>query len=115
MDSNLGNKKTMAKNIKRYMELHDIDRLKLSKDTGIKYTTIVGWLTEKTYPRIDKIEILANYFGIQKKDLVEEQGDDFSIRVSSDEYRLVESFKNLNEDNKKHLLDYVGFLSRKED
>ncbi len=26
----------------------------------------------KTYPRIDKIELMANYFGISKADLVEE-------------------------------------------
>lgn len=68
MDNNYGNKKTMAKNITRYMEIKGIDRLDLCEATGIKYTTLVGWLKEQTYPRIDKIELLANYFGITKAD-----------------------------------------------
>lgn len=71
--SNLGNKSTMAKNIKYYMELNDIDRNKLCADLNIKYTTLCDWLNAKTYPRIDKIELMANYFHIQKSDLVEER------------------------------------------
>lgn len=71
--SNLGNKEIMAKNIVRYMELNGVDRNKLSADLGISYTTITDWVKGKTYPRIDKIEMMANYFGINKSDLVEEK------------------------------------------
>ena len=35
--------------------------------------TVSDWLNEKKYPRIDKIEILANYFKILKSDLIEEK------------------------------------------
>ncbi|MGM0217694.1 helix-turn-helix domain-containing protein [Enterococcus sp. AZ126] len=63
----------MAKNIVKYMELNGVDRNKLSADLGISYTTITDWVKGKTYPRIDKIEMMANYFGINKSDLVEEK------------------------------------------
>lgn len=53
------------------MEHFGIDRIKICNDLNIKYTTFVDWLNAKTYPRIDKIELMANYFGIQKSDLVE--------------------------------------------
>lgn len=79
MKNNLGNKKTMAKNLKYYMELHDVDRIELCKNLGIKYTTLTDWLKANTYPRIDKIEIMANYFGISKADLVENHDDDTGI------------------------------------
>lgn len=69
--NNLGNKKTMATNLQYYMDKNGIDRNKLCADLGLKYTTVCGWLTAEKYPRIDKIEILANYFGINKSDLVE--------------------------------------------
>jgi transcriptional regulator with XRE-family HTH domain len=36
--------------------------------------TFSDWVNAKTYPRIDKIELMANYFGISKADLVEEHG-----------------------------------------
>ena len=71
--SNLGNKKTMANNIKYYMNLKGINQTELCKALGFKYMTVNDWINAKSYPRIDKIEIMANYFGISKSDLVEER------------------------------------------
>ena len=39
---------------------------------GVTPPTVSEWLSCKKYPRIDKIELLANYFGILKSDLIEE-------------------------------------------
>lgn len=72
MSSNLGNKEIMAKNISRLMNLNNVDRNKLSKELDVKYTTLSDWINGKTYPRIDKIELLANYFGVSKAELVED-------------------------------------------
>ena len=71
--SDLGNKKVFAKNLKAYMKSHNIDRQQLCKHLGFKYTTVSEWLSGNKYPRIDKIEMLANYFSIQKSDLIEEK------------------------------------------
>lgn len=70
--SELGNKQVFAKNLQRYMNKENIDRYKLCKDLNFKYSTVSEWLAAKKYPRIDKIEILANYFHILKSDLIEE-------------------------------------------
>lgn len=69
--SDLGNKKIMAENIQRLMDSHGISRRKLATDLGFSYTTLSAWLQGETYPRIDKIEMMANYFGVSKADLVE--------------------------------------------
>lgn len=71
--SDLGNKKIMAKNIAYYLKLHGKTRMDLSNDLHIPYTTVTDWLKAKTYPRIDRIELMANYFGIEKSDLVEDK------------------------------------------
>lgn len=71
--SGLGNKEIMARNIQKYMDLQGIDRTTLSKRLGVSYTTLTDWIKGNTYPRIDKIELLANYFGIAKSDLVEDK------------------------------------------
>ena len=68
----LGNKEVMSVNIKKYMDRNGIDRNKLASDLGQAYTTVSDWVNGKTYPRIDKIEMLADYFHIEKADLVEE-------------------------------------------
>lgn len=62
----LGNKDIMASNIKYYMSKYDIDRNKLCADLDLKYMTVSDWINAKSYPRIDKIEMLANYFGVKK-------------------------------------------------
>ena len=74
--SNLGNKEIMARNILYYMKLHHKNRTDLSRDLDVPYTTVCEWVKGGAYPRIDKIEMMANYFGIQKSDLVEEHIDD---------------------------------------
>lgn len=68
----IGNKAIMAKNLKYYVEQSGKDRKELAKILGFPYSTFTGWLNGEKYPRIDKIEIIANYFGIQMSDLIEE-------------------------------------------
>lgn len=67
----LGNKEVMAKNIKKYMKIKGVDRKEMSKALKVSYSTLSDWINAKTYPRIDKIELMANYFGVTKADLVE--------------------------------------------
>ncbi|WP_252902869.1 helix-turn-helix domain-containing protein [Paucilactobacillus hokkaidonensis] len=55
------------------MKSKGIDRNKMSDDLNIKYTTLTAWIKGDSYPRIDKIELMARYFGVSKSDLVEEQ------------------------------------------
>lgn len=86
--SGLGNKEIMARNIKRLMELKGKDRNEICKDLGFKYTTFTDWINAKTYPRIDKIELMADYFGVLKSDLVEEKeenADSYYLNQDADE------------------------------
>lgn len=69
--SNLGNKEIMAKNIQHYMDINGKSRQEMCQALGVKYTTFTDWVKGNVYPRIDKIELMANYFGIEKSDLVE--------------------------------------------
>lgn len=71
--SNLGNKQIMAQNIQYYMDKYEKSRQDMCEALGVKYTTFTDWVKGNAYPRIDKIELMANYFGISKADLVEER------------------------------------------
>lgn len=73
--SNLGNKEIMAKNIQYYMNKFDKTRQEMCDALGVKYTTFTDWVKGNSYPRIDKIELMANYFGISKAELVEDHND----------------------------------------
>lgn len=72
--NDLGNKEIFAKNLQHYLDIKNIDRPKLCRDLDIPPTTLSDWINAKKYPRIDKIEMLANYFNVQKSDLIENKG-----------------------------------------
>lgn len=70
------NKNTFATNLKRFMALKDKSRKDLANDLGISYYTVTDWVKGKKYPRMDKVEMLANYFGVLKSDLIEEKTEE---------------------------------------
>ena len=74
----LGNKQIMANNIRYYMELNNVNSMEVCKALGFKQNTFSDWINAKIYPRIDKIEKMANYFGITKADLVEDRPRSFN-------------------------------------
>lgn len=69
--SDLGNKEIFAKNLQYYMKINHKSRSDVCRDLEIPYSTFTDWCNANIYPRIDKIELLANYFEIKKSDLVE--------------------------------------------
>ena len=69
--SNLGNKEIFAKNLAYYLERSGRDQKEVAEVVGVAPSTFNEWMKAKKYPRIDKIEMLANYFGILKSDLIE--------------------------------------------
>ena len=71
--SSIGNKEILAKNLSRYVEMSGRSKRALAEEFGVAYSTFNDWTNGKKYPRIDKIELMANYFKILKSDLIEEK------------------------------------------
>lgn len=69
----LGNKAVMSRNLKRLMREKGVTAKAMSKTLDFPYTTLLSWLKAENYPRIDKIEAMAEYFGVMKSDLIEEK------------------------------------------
>lgn len=101
--SNLGNKQIMANNIRYYMNIHSVSQTEICNTLGFKMPTFSDWVNAKTYPRIDKIELMANYFGVTKADLVEDHSSRSHLTQcqTKDEETLVLSYRELNNINKK--------------
>lgn len=89
MSTKLGNREVMAQNIQYYMDLNGKTRNDVCEALNIKYTTFSDWVNAKTYPRIDSIELMANYFGIDKSDLVEDRTATNSDNDYSDVTNLI--------------------------
>ena len=66
-------KDIFAKNLKRYMEMNGKSRRDVCEALGFSYFTLSDWVNAKKLPRMDKVQKLADYFGILKSDLIEEK------------------------------------------
>ena len=107
MENNLGNKKTMARNIKYYMNVKGVSSQEVCEALGFPPSTFSYWLTEKTYPRIDKIEKMANYFRITKADLVEEHSSFIPLeKISDEELQLIRCYRKAT-DKEKQSIDFI--------
>lgn len=122
--SDLGNKAIMAENIQRLMGSRGIDRNKICADLGLKYTTFTDWVKGNTYPRIDKIELLANYFGVPKSELVEKHTEGYYTDPEAAEFAeylrtrpgarmLFSAAKDITKEEMEETVKYIEFLKSK--
>lgn len=106
----MDNKYIFASNLKKYMELKDKSRNDISNALGISYFTVSDWVNGKKYPRMDKVEMLANYFGIQKSDLIEDKTEKNSPeepKLSEGEKMLLDLFRRVPEDKQQLVLQMI--------
>lgn len=117
--SNIGNKETFAKNLLFYLEWSGKTQKDVAEAIGVTPASLNEWTKAKKYPRIDKIELLARYFGILKSDLIE-KGDKKSLPsenlvLSEGEKMLLDLFRLVPEDQQTMVLEMIRVaLNRKE-
>lgn len=68
-------RKIFANNLNYYMRVNNKIQDDLVKDLGLKTSTISSWCNGQKLPRMDKIVLLADYFGIHFSKLIEERTD----------------------------------------
>ena len=103
-------KTIFARNLRKYMDEKGKSRKDICHDLGFRYSTFTDWCNGVKYPRIDKIEILANYFGIEKSDLIEEKQPTQEGGLSEIAIKIAEHVDLLPVESRKQLLDRVQAL-----
>lgn len=102
-------KEVFAKNLRFYLERSGKTQKELAEIVGVSAPTMNDWIKGKKYPRIDKIEILADYFGILKSDLIEEKSEERREMQKKNDV-LSDIVLKMNEDME--LLSMVETLSK---
>lgn len=105
----MDNKNVFADNLNYYMQLNEKSRRDVCEALGVSYYTLTDWVKGKKYPRMDKVEMLAEYFGILKSDLIEKRVEEHEkTRKKND--TLSDIILKMNEDDE--LLEMVEALSK---
>jgi transcriptional regulator with XRE-family HTH domain len=116
-------KETFAKNLRRYMEAAGKNQKEMAAIVGVSAPTFNEWLKAKKYPRIDKVEKLANYFGVLKSDLIEDKAEmkkkndvlsDIILKMNEDMELLsmVETLANLGFEQRQAVKPVLNALSK---
>ena len=102
--TSIGNKETLAKNLSFYVEQCGKSQRELAEIAGVAPSTFNDWMKGRKYPRIDKIELLANYFGILKSDLIEEKPTAGVDGYSENVRKLIDFAKSVPENKAEMIL-----------
>lgn len=115
--SNIGNKEVFAKNLNFYLETTGKTQKEVAEAIGVAPASLNEWIKGKKYPRIDKIEMLANYFRILKSDLIEEKGINKTLpqaqTLTEGENMLLELFRRVPESEQPMVLDMIRVVLNK--
>ena len=106
----MDNKYIFSKNLKRLMDKKQVSRKDIADYLGISYFTVSDWVNGKKYPRMDKVELLAKYFGVLKSDLIEEPTSMSSlntVEVTEDEQKLLDLFRLVPENQQQMVLQMI--------
>ncbi len=66
-------KKIFSQNLNYYMSLNRKTQSDIINDLGYNKSAVSTWCNGTRLPRMDKVDALAKYFGINRSDLIEEK------------------------------------------
>ena len=106
-------KEVFAKNLRMYMDRNGKSQREIAEIVGVSAPTVHDWLKANKYPRIDKIDILADYFGILKSDLIEDKPEDKekstaqSDGLTDNQRELIEFVKHVPDESAAMILKVI--------
>lgn len=95
-----------TRNFKRHLALSGKRQVEVANAVGVSTGTITDWKKGRSYPRMDKIQLLAEFFGIQKSDLVE----DVNIAketVSNEDQKVLDLFHKVPKERREFVLSLI--------
>lgn len=68
-------RKTFSRNLRHYLELNDKQPVDIVNELKVPFSTVSNWINGLKMPRMGKVEMLAQWLGIEKSDLLEDKSE----------------------------------------
>ncbi len=107
-----------AQNLKNIMQKRNKTQSDLVKDLSFRQATVSDWLNGKKYPRMDKVEKLANYLGVSINELLMQSVSEPpvpAIQLTDQEKSLIKKYRQLNADGKLVIDNQIDFMLYKQE
>lgn len=117
-------KKVFAKNLSRLLSEHNKTQADLVNDLNLNKSTVSTWINATKMPRMNKVEQLAAYFGVEKSDLIEEKSTtgyyvdpeaaEFAeyLRTRPGARMLFSAAKDITKEEMEETVKYIDLLKR---
>jgi transcriptional regulator with XRE-family HTH domain len=108
--SELGNKDVFSANLIYYLAQKDVMQKDLAKHLGISQASVNDWIKKRTYPRMDKLQMTAEFLGVKMTDLVEPRNKMSSTedkRISDKEQLVLDLFHKVPDEKKDFLIKMI--------
>lgn len=105
-------KKIFSRNLKHYLILNNKTQIDLVNDLKISSSTVSNWCTGQKLPRMDKIQMLADYLSINKSDLIEDKASLSNVNkkatntMSLKHQEILSKYDRLDE-HSKEIIDFI--------
>ena len=103
-----------AKNLRYYIGISGKTQKELAEIIGVSAPTMNEWCKGKKTPRMDKVERLANYFGILKSDLIEEKPKAPVNELSARKREFIQRVENMTDSQLERLEQILALVENTE-
>ena len=104
--TDLGNQEIFSRNLKRYLESSGKTQKEVAAAIYVSTGTFCDWMKGRAYPRMDKVQALADYFGINKSDLVENENIKQDA-VSEEDQKVLDLFHRVPKEKREFVLSLI--------
>ena len=104
-------RKIFSENLLSLLHQKGIDQKQLAMDLGISAASVTHWIKGNKYPRIGKIEEIAEYFNVPMSRLTEDQHK----AESKNQDTIAAHFdkEDLTDEEKQEVQDFINYLKSK--
>lgn len=109
---NNGYGKIIAKNLKRIAYENQKTQADIARDLRLTQSTVSSWMLGTRIPRMDKIDMLCNYFNVSRAEIMEEEPQHYQEFVKPEERELLRLFRSLNAFGKEVAIDQIEAMTK---
>lgn len=102
--------KIIAKNLKRIAYEHQKTQADIARDLRLNPGTVSSWMVGTRVPRMDKIDLLCNYFNCSRTEIMEEEPTSRRESVTDEEQELLHLFRKLAPEGRRAALNAVRYF-----
>lgn len=84
-------KRIFANNLSRLLDSNGISQIEFAKKMKVAASTVSSWCTGEKMPRMDKVEWMAEFFGVPRSSLIDDMSQQTAVEIPSGYYPMPET------------------------